>query len=95
MRNDSGQVVIWEMDGAQIVSNQSVATPGNDWHVQDVGDYNGDGRSDVLWRNDSGQVVGLGDERRQIVSNHEVLSQGQPAKIGLEWTVQNHHYDLF
>jgi hypothetical protein len=30
----------------------------------------------------------------QIVSNHEVLSNGQPAKIGLEWTVLSHHYDV-
>jgi FG-GAP repeat len=29
----------------------------NDWHVQGVGDFNGDGNSDVLWRQDgSGQV---------------------------------------
>ena len=94
-RHDNGQVALWEMDGSNIISNQSVATPGNDWHVQDVGDYNGDGRSDVLWRHDGGQVAVWEMNGSQIVSNHEVLSQGQPAKIGLEWTVQNHHYDLF
>jgi hypothetical protein len=28
-----------------------------DWHVEDVGDYNSDGKSgDILWRHDSGQV---------------------------------------
>jgi hypothetical protein len=94
-RNDSGQVVIWKMNGAQIVSNTSVATPGNDWHVSDVGDYNGDSRSDILWRHDSGQVVVWEMNGSQIVSNHEVSSNGQPAKIGLDWTVQQHHYDLF
>jgi hypothetical protein len=94
LRNDSGQVTLWTMDGAQIVSNQSVGTPGNDWHVQDVGDYNSDGRSDVLWRNDSGQVAVWEMNGNQIVSNHEVSAQGQPAPIGLEWTVQNHHYDV-
>ena len=94
LRNDSGQVVIWQMNGAQIVSNQSVATPGNDWHVQDVADYNGDTRADILWRHDSGQVVVWEMNGSQIVANHEVLAQGQPAKIGLEWTVQHHTYDL-
>ena len=93
-RNDNGQVVIWQMDGAQIVSNQSVATPGNDWEVQDVADYNGDARSDILWRHVSGQVAVWEMNGNQIVSNHEVLAQGQPAKIGVEWEVQNHHYDL-
>ena len=95
LRNDNGQVVIWTMDGNQIVANQSVGTPGNDWHVQDVGDYNGDGRSDVLWRNDSGQVVVWEMNGAQIVSNQTVTYQGgMPAPIGLDWTVQNHHYDL-
>ena len=27
------------------------------WHVQGVGDFNGDGKSDVLWRADSGAIV--------------------------------------
>jgi hypothetical protein len=94
LRNDSGQVVIWQMNGAQIVSNTSVATPGNDWHVQDVGDYNSDGHSDVLWRNDSGQVAVWEMNGNQIVSNHEVSAHGQPATIGLEWTVLSHHYDV-
>ena len=95
VRNDSGQVVIWTMDGNQIVSNQSIGTPGNEWHVQDVGDYNLDGKSDVLWRSDSGQVVLWEMNGAQIVSNHTVTNQGgTPAPIGLEWTVQNHHYDL-
>ena len=94
-RNDSGQVVIWEMNGATIVSNESVATPGNDWNIQAVGDYNGDAHSDVLWRNVSGQVVVWEMDGSTIVSNQEVSAAGQPVKIGLEWTVQNHHYDLF
>ena len=74
-RNDSGQVVIWEMDGAKIVSNQSVETPSNVWQVQDVGDYNGDSRSDVLWRHDSGQVVMWEMNGAEILSNHEVTPQ--------------------
>ena len=28
----------------------------NDWHVQDIGDFDIDGSSDIVWRNDSGQV---------------------------------------
>jgi FG-GAP-like repeat len=35
-------------------SRNSVST---DWHVAGVGDFNGDGRSDILWMNDSGRVV--------------------------------------
>ena len=28
-----------------------------------LGDFNGDGKSDILWRNDNGQIVCLADER--------------------------------
>jgi hypothetical protein len=28
-----------------------------DWKVRGVGDFNGDGRADILWRNDNGQVA--------------------------------------
>jgi hypothetical protein len=28
-----------------------------DWHVAGVGDFNGDGRDDILWRNDDGRVT--------------------------------------
>ena len=32
--------------------------PGTDWHVQGAGQFNGDGRSDILWQNDdSGQAA--------------------------------------
>ena len=27
------------------------------WHVEDTGDFNGDGKSDILWQNDNGQAA--------------------------------------
>ena len=30
---------------------------GNDWQVAGVGDYNGDGRDDILWRNADGRIT--------------------------------------
>jgi hypothetical protein len=60
-RHDSGQVYFWEMTGLNglgIKAEGSVAhapVP-NDWHVQGTGDFDADGKSDILWRHDSGQV---------------------------------------
>jgi hypothetical protein len=31
--------------------------PGASWHVAAVGDYNGDGKSDILFRNDNGTMA--------------------------------------
>ena len=86
--NDSGQVVIWQMNGAQIVANTSVATPGNDWHVADVGDYNADGHSDILWRNDSGQVAIWNMNGATITNNHSV------GTLTPDWAILNHQYDV-
>jgi Ca2+-binding RTX toxin-like protein len=58
-QDGGGQVYIWEMDGLGLKAEGAVAHAAvtNDWHVQSVGDFNGDGNSDVLWRQDSsGQV---------------------------------------
>src|SRR6266540_2739584 len=47
-QDDSGQVYIWEMDGLGVKAEGAVAHAPvtNDWHVQGVGDFNGDGNSD-------------------------------------------------
>jgi FG-GAP repeat len=46
------------MNGLQIKAEGTVAHAPvtNDWHVQSVGDYDGDGNADIFWRNDNGQV---------------------------------------
>jgi hypothetical protein len=46
------------MDGLNVKAEGTVvhAPVTNDWHVQGIGDFNGDTNSDILWRHDSGQV---------------------------------------
>jgi len=59
-RNASGALQIWlESPGSRPVAFAAEALPavGTDWQVADVGDFNGDGRSDIVWRNvNSGDV---------------------------------------
>jgi hypothetical protein len=57
-RNTSGQVALWQLDGAgHPVSLSSLGGVATSWHIEDTGDFNADGMSDILWRNDSGQIA--------------------------------------
>ena len=58
-RNTNGQLSDWlgQANGGFTPNDANAFTtvPTN-WHVAGVGDFNGDGRDDILWRNDAGQL---------------------------------------
>jgi hypothetical protein len=59
-RNDAGTVTDWLSNGSGgFVHNDAVASANVpvDWHVAGTGDFNGDGRADILWRNDNGTTT--------------------------------------
>src|SRR5438477_592795 len=51
----TGENYIWLMNGLSIASSGSVnfVDPASGWQVQGIGDFDGDGRDDILWRNPS------------------------------------------
>jgi len=59
-RNRDGTVTDWlgQANGG-FTSNAGLVqhAAGNNWSVVGTGDYNADGRDDILWRSDNGQVV--------------------------------------
>jgi len=86
-RHSSGQITDWlGTASGGFVNNHGAAAasvPG-DWNVAGTGDFNGDGRDDILWRHDSGQITAwLGTATGGFVNNHANSS----ATNSLNWTI--------
>jgi len=72
-RSNTGQLSNWlgQANGGFTPNDANAFTtvPTN-WHVAGVGDFNGDGRDDILWRNDTGQLSNwLGQANGGFVGN--------------------------
>ena len=46
---------MYEMNGTQVIGQTAMGGAG--WNVVGVGDFNGDGNSDILWQNSSNGIV--------------------------------------
>jgi Ca2+-binding RTX toxin-like protein len=59
LNSKSGNVLVWELDGNHIVKADTSAFPIDlvHWHADGIGDFNGDGKADMLWRNDDGRMA--------------------------------------
>ncbi|MBV9053007.1 MAG: VCBS repeat-containing protein [Hyphomicrobiales bacterium] len=91
-RNTNGTLMDWTMNGSQIASEQQVtlggapATPDFSWQIAQIGDFNGDGKSDILWRNTSGAMQEWEMNGAQIASSSPVTLQGSPVGPSNTWT---------
>lgn len=58
---DAGQVLVWQMNGTTSVGSTVVSTvPDPNWQIEGTGDFNRDGKTDILWRNYSTSGVDAG-----------------------------------
>jgi len=82
-RSDTGLTIDWlgTADGTFFVNNHptsAVEVP-KDWYVVSTGDFNGDGRDDVLWINDHYLIVDwLGRADGGFTNNHPASAQQLP-----------------
>jgi len=72
----TGEVRIWYMNGATIVSDDHVANIGLDWKIAGIGDFNGDGISDILWENTVNGSFVIWLMRGDSVSSYQYSSPG-------------------
>jgi hypothetical protein len=87
-RSDSGWVTEWlgQANGGftNNWANMAAGVP-TDWHVASIGDFNGDGKDDVLWRSDSGQTTDwLGSSSGGFSDNYSNAASFVPTS----WHVQ-------
>jgi hypothetical protein len=54
-----------------------------DWNIVRVGDYNGDGSSDILW-----QQSPSGNLLEWLLNGGTILSTGSPGGATLDWQIQ-------
>src|SRR5205807_5755544 len=54
----TGSAAIWLMNGTAPAAQALIATPPPAWHVIATGDFNGDGKADIIWQyNNAGNAA--------------------------------------
>ena len=78
-----GNIAMWLMNGASAAQVAGLGNIGTNWAVSSNGDYNGDGKGDVLWRDTSGNIV------MWLMNGTSASSVGGLGNISTNWSVQN------
>ena len=84
MHGNNGDLTVWEMQGRQVLRHLSLAQLPAPWRLEEPGDFDGDGTSDLLWRNtDTGQLI-VWLVRAGVVASGAGLDLADVTK---DWTV--------
>ena len=75
------------MNGTQVVSAPILGNVPTSWTIAEVGDFNGDGYSDILWRNTNGDVAIWFMNGTRVVSSPDFIN------VPTSWTIQGANAD--
>ena len=87
MRNAvTGENYLWPMNGLTVLGTEGYITTVSDlnWQVVQVGDFDGDGRADILWRNNP-----TGDDYVYFMNGLAVTSEGYIPNAPITWQVMS------
>ena len=79
----NGNLALWSMDGANVVSPAALqpATMGSSWKVVGTGDFNGDGKEDLIFESTRRALDGLVHGRGDSPWRHEPLSRPSGSEL--------------
>jgi hypothetical protein len=92
-RQSSGALSLWDMHGSQIVSSATVTFQGSaiapdaSWSIAGVGDFNGDGHADVLWRQSNGTIALWLMNDGSVTSSSAITYQGNAQTPDASWKI--------
>jgi hypothetical protein len=80
----SGIHTVWVLDGAAVQWTGALTpnSPGADWQIVGTGDFNDDGKADLLWRHSSGQTTAW------LMNANKRLVEGTFGVVGTDWQVE-------
>jgi hypothetical protein len=70
------------MNGGQVLSSAGLGTVPTGWTIATTGDFNGDGKSDILWRDAGGNTV------IWFMNGAQVSSTASLGTVPIAWTIQ-------
>ena len=75
------------MNGTAIQSNATIGNVPLSWSIANTGDYNGDGKSDIVWADKTGNV-GI-----WLMDGTTVSSTSMLGNVGTSWTIASLNSD--
>ena len=73
----------------QVQSSVGIGAANGDWHIVGTGDFNGDGKSDILWQNSDGTPAVWMMDGTTVISGSNVGFDP-----GSSWHVIPQHHDV-
>ena len=81
-RDSAGDIALWGVQNGQVTSSNSLGTVTSNFVVQGVGDFNGDGYPDILWRDTNTGALSIWFTNGTAVTSGALVST-----LPSEWSI--------